>query len=99
MFIYGNYLDDSEGCSYGQLVIGSFITTVHPLMHHVSHAEFLAQYQIIQVTQPRYSPDLAPCNFYLFPKLKSPWKGKRFLAIHEIQENTMGQLMVIGRTV
>ena len=25
-----------EGHSYGQLVIGSFITTTHPLIHHVS---------------------------------------------------------------
>ena len=25
---------------------------------------------------PSYSPDLAPCNFWLFPKLKSLWKGR-----------------------
>ena len=35
----------------------------------------------------------------IFPKLKSPLKGKRFQTIDEIQENKMGQLMVIGRTV
>ena len=35
-FLHGNYWDDSEGCSCGQLVIGSFITTKHPLMHHLS---------------------------------------------------------------
>ena len=34
-FLHRNYLDDSEGCSHGQLVIGSFITTTHPLIHHV----------------------------------------------------------------
>ena len=28
-------MDDSEGCSYGQLMIGSFITTMHQLMHHI----------------------------------------------------------------
>ena len=28
--------DDSEGCSYGQLVIGSFIMTMCLLMLHVS---------------------------------------------------------------
>ena len=55
--------------SYGQLVIGSLITTMHPLMHHVS-CSFLAKHQITQVTQPRYSPDLVPCDFWLFPKLK-----------------------------
>ena len=60
---------------------------------------FLAKLQITQVTQLPYSPDLAPCNFWLFPKLKSPLKGKRFQTIDEIQENIMGQLMAIGRTV
>ena len=56
---------------------------------------FLVKYQITQVTQPLYSPDLAPCDFWLFPKLKSPLKGKRFQTISEIQENMTGQLMVI----
>ena len=60
---------------------------------------FLAKHQITQVTQPRYSPDLVPCDFWLFPKLKSPLKGKRCLTVDEIQENTTGQLMAIGRTV
>ena len=61
----------------------------------MSHAELLGKYQITQVTQPTYSPDLAPCDFWLFPKLKSPLKGKRFKPVDEIQENTTGQLMVI----
>ena len=59
----------------------------------------LVKYQITQVTQPPYSPHLVPFDFWLFPKLKSPLKGKRFRTTHEIQENTMGQLMAIGRTV
>ena len=91
--------DDAEGCSYGQLVIGSFIATMHPLMHHVSCRVFQAKHQITQVTLPHYSPDLASCDFWLFLKLKSPLKGKRFQTITEVQENTTGQLMVIGRTM
>ena len=59
----------------------------------------LVKYQITQVTQPTYSPDLVPCDFWLFPKLKSSLKGKRSQTIDKIQENTTGQLMVIGRTV
>ena len=78
---------DSEGHSYGQLVTGSFITTMHPLLHHVLCRIFLAKHQITQVTWPPYSPDLVPCDFWLFPKLKSPLKGKRFQTISEIQEN------------
>ena len=42
-----------------------------------------------------YSPALVPCNFWLFAKLKSPLKGKRFQTIDEIQENTVGHLMAI----
>ena len=60
---------------------------------------FLVKHQITQVIQTRYSPDLAPCDSCLFPKLKSPLKGKRFQTMDEIQENTTGQLMTIGRAV
>ena len=97
-FSCGNYSDDSEGRSYGQLVIGSFIMTTCLLMHHVL-CSFLAKHQMTQVTQPLYSPDLAPCDFWLFPKLKSLLKSKRFQTVKEIQENKTGQLMAIGRTV
>ena len=68
---------------------------------HSSHLmqSILVKHQITQVTQPSYNPDLEPCDFWLFSKLKSPLKGKRFQTINEIQENTMGQLMAIWRTV
>ena len=56
---------------------------------------FLVKHQITQVTQAPYSPDLVPCNFWLFPKLKSSLKGKRFQTVDEIQENMMEQLMAI----
>ena len=56
---------------------------------------FLVKHQITQVTQSPYSPYLVPCNFWLFPKLKSPLKGKRFQITDEIKENMMGQLMAI----
>ncbi|UYV63527.1 hypothetical protein LAZ67_2004517 [Cordylochernes scorpioides] len=32
----------------------------------------------IQIQQPPYSPDLAPNDFFLFPKLKMALKGRRF---------------------
>ena len=68
---------------------------------HASHfmQSFLAKHHVTQVTQPGYSPDLALFDFWLLPKLKSPLKGKRFQAVSEIQENTIGQLMAIGRTM
>ena len=60
---------------------------------------YLVKHQITQVTQPHYCPDAVPSKFWLFPKLKSPLKGKRFQTIHEIWENSTRQLMVTGRTV
>ena len=35
--------------------------------------------RITQVCQPPCSPDLAPYDFWLFPKLKSPLKGRRLV--------------------
>jgi hypothetical protein len=32
-----------------------------------------------------YSPDLVPCDFFLFPKMKLKLKGRRFDTIEEIQ--------------
>jgi hypothetical protein len=36
---------------------------------------------------PPYSPDLAPCNFWLFPKLKNGLKGQRFADLSDILRN------------
>ena len=63
----------------------------------MSCAEFLAKYQITQVTQPLYSPDLVLRDFWLFLKLKSPLKGKRFHTIDEIQEIWWGSWWRLGK--
>jgi hypothetical protein len=42
---------------------------------------FVAKHHITQVCQLPYSPDLAPCDFYLFPNLKSPFKWRRFVNV------------------
>ena len=60
-----------------------------------SHAEVLGKHQITHLTQLPYNPDLVPCDSWLFPKLKSPLKGKRLQTV-EIQENMTMQLMVLG---
>ena len=45
---------------------------------------FSMEHQIAQVTHPHYCLYLAPWNFWLVPKLKSPLKEKRFQTINEI---------------
>ena len=38
------------------------------------------------VPQPPYSPDLAPCDFWLFPKLKEKLRSCRYETIEEMKE-------------
>jgi hypothetical protein len=40
---------------------------------------FLEKHHFAQIYQTPYSPDLTPCDFWLFPKLNSPLKGWRFV--------------------
>lgn len=49
------------------------------------------------IPQPPYSPDLAPADFFLFPKLKRPMKGKRFQSVDEIKEKSLEQLNSISQ--
>ena len=47
---------------------------------------FLASKGVVVLDHPPYSPDLAPCDYFLFPKLKMKPKGKRFDTILDIQK-------------
>ena len=42
-----------------------------------------------------YSPDMAPADFFLFPKLKLPLRGTRFQSIEDIKENSWQELRSI----
>jgi len=52
----------------------------------LSIREFLAKKSIPVLPHPPYSPDLAPCDFCLFPKLKSNLKGHHFRMMQNIQK-------------
>jgi hypothetical protein len=40
------------------------------------------------ILHPPYFPDLAPCDFFLFPKMKLKLKGRRIDTTEEIQGGT-----------
>uniref|UniRef100_A0A1B6MR58 Tc1-like transposase DDE domain-containing protein n=1 Tax=Graphocephala atropunctata TaxID=36148 RepID=A0A1B6MR58_9HEMI len=50
------------------------------LHHDIAHVvtEYLAKRNIQVVPHSPYSPDLAPCDFFLFPTAKKELKGRRF---------------------
>ena len=58
---------------------------------------FLAKNETTVVPQPSYSPDLGPADFFLFPKLKSTLKGRRFDTTDEIQKNSTNELFAIPK--
>ncbi|KYN13102.1 hypothetical protein ALC57_14709, partial [Trachymyrmex cornetzi] len=61
-------------------------------------SSFLAKHDTIIMPQPPYSPDLAPCDFFLFPKLKRPMKGRRFATIEEIKAASLEELKAIPKS-
>ena len=56
---------------------------------------FLVKNKTVIMPQPQYSPDLASADFFLFPKLKTPLKGKHFATIEEIKERSKQELLAI----
>jgi len=47
--------------------------------------QFLASTNMAVIPHPSYLPDLVPCDFFLFPKMKLKLKGWRFDSVKEIQ--------------
>jgi len=66
------------------------------LLHHdnapahtaLSVRQFLTKNGMTTASHTPYSPDLAPCDFFLFPRMKRDLKGKRFQNMEEVREKT-----------
>jgi hypothetical protein len=48
------------------------------------------------VPHPPYSPDLAPCDFFLFPRIKMKLKVRRFDDVDTIKMNTTKELNMLS---
>jgi hypothetical protein len=58
---------------------------------------FLVKNETTVVLQPPYSPDMAPADFFLFSKLKSTEKERRFDTIDKIQKNSTNEMFAIPK--
>jgi len=58
---------------------------------------FLTNNNMTVVPHPPYSPDLAPCDFFLFPKMKMKLKGRRFQTLEEIQAESQAVLNTLRK--
>ena len=75
-FLRGNYSDDSEGHSYGQLVIGSFITTMHPLVHHIPCRVFWWNIKSPRWLSPTTAQIWHPVTSCFSQSQNHVWKGR-----------------------
>ena len=57
-----------------------------PVHNSILITDYLTKIGIKTVPQPPYSPDLAPWDFWLFPKLKDKLRGCRYETIEEMKE-------------
>ena len=57
-----------------------------PVHKSILVTDYLTQMGIKTVPHPPYSPDLAPCDFWLFPKLKENLRGNRYSTIEDMKE-------------
>ena len=75
------------------------------ILHHdnasahtaLSMKQFLVSKEINTLHHPLYSPDLAPCDFFLFPKLKGILKGTRFQGVEDIKTSVTRHLKTITK--
>ena len=63
-----------------------------PAHNVLSIRQFLAKRNVTVLDHPPYSPDLAPCDFFLFPKLKEVIKGVRFPDMEAIKKAVTTEL-------
>jgi len=57
----------------------------------------LATKQITVLEHPAYSPDLAPSDFFLFPKINEILKGRHFDYIDDVRSNKRAALKAFSQ--
>ena len=67
-------------------------------MSHITSGMAISVKNITACPHPPYSLDLAPCDFWLFPKAKMTMRGKRFELIQDIETAMTAQLKTQKRT-
>jgi hypothetical protein len=54
--------------------------------------EYLNSQRVKLMGHPAYSTDLSPCDFWLFPKIKQPFRGKNFQDMNEFHAAVQEQM-------
>jgi hypothetical protein len=60
--------------------------------------QLLTSTKTIVIPHPPCSPDLAPCDFFLFTKMKLKLRGRRFENIDEIEAELQGVMKMLTQS-
>jgi hypothetical protein len=93
-------LADMIGISYGvcheilteNLNMRDTVPSSWQLTHNTWKKQFVTNNNMVIVPHPPDSPDLAPCNFTLFPPPQKKLKGWRFETVSDIQRESQAVL-------
>lgn len=80
-------------------------TVRHVMLHHDNAAphtakvvtKYLNQEKVDILPHPPYSPDLAPCDFFLFPKLKKELKNKKYDKVENLARGVQAVVSNISK--
>ena len=84
-----------SGPSTQHQAVGFYLHDNAPVHQAVDVQELLARKQVYVLHQPPYSPNLSPCDYFLFLKLKLPLKGRLFEDVQDIQAAVTSSLRAI----
>ena len=77
---------------------GKFVPhTLKPHEKDLRIFDYLIKNRIVTINYSPYSPDIAPCDFYLFRKLHLAMKGKRYADVDAIQKASTAILNAIPK--
>jgi hypothetical protein len=78
--------------NFGATTTGSFFTTTRPPTCPWKPQSLWLTSNVGIIHHPPYSPDIAPCDFSLFPNLKMKLKGWCFETVSDIQRKSQAVL-------
>ena len=59
--------------------------------------QYLSENRIATLPHPAYSPDLAPCDLWLFPKLKELLAGNKYTRVQDLSKTVNSELRGIPK--
>ena len=79
--------------------LGESGTVTYEKLQRTYREHSLSRAQVFRWHKSSYSPDLSPCDFFLFPRVKNHLKGRHFGTLENIQKSVTDELKSIPAEV